>query len=209
MTEAETKVRQKRDTRLELLSAAEVCLRRDGYVELSTRRVADLAGVPLSQIHYHFGSKQGLVLALFDHLNQRLLQRQAAAFAEPMPLSRRWDRACDFLDQDLASGYVRILQEMIAASWSDPELAAAVRRELQGWFTLLSQLAEEAAQRFGGLGPFTPAEVSVLVGAAFLGGEAALLLGFESETAPVRQALRRFGELIRRAEESSADVPPK
>ena len=29
----------------------------DGYANLSTRRVADSAGVPLSQIHYHFGSK--------------------------------------------------------------------------------------------------------------------------------------------------------
>lgn len=193
----------RRDTHLELLAAAEVCLQRDGYGELSTRRVAEHAGVPLSQIHYHFGSKQGLLLALLDHLNKRLLERQAATFAEPMALSRRWERACDFLDEDLSSGYVRILQEMIAAGWSDPELAAAVRRDLNGWFVLLTALAGEAAQRFGGLGPFTPAEVASLVGAAFLGGEAAILLGFESDRAPIRQALRRFGELIRLAEQSS------
>ena len=37
----------------------------------------------------------------------------------PDPLWVRWDRACDFLDADLESGYVRILQEMIAAGWSD------------------------------------------------------------------------------------------
>jgi len=193
----------RRDTQLELLAAAEVCLQRDGYGELSTRRVAEHAGVPLSQIHYHFGSKQGLLLALLDHLNKRLLERQAATFAQPMALSRRWERACDFLDEDLSSGYVRILQEMMAAGWSDPELAAAVRRDLNGWFVLLTALAEEAAQRFGGLGPFTPAEVASLVGAAFLGGEAGILLGFESDRAPIRQALRRFGELIRLAEEKS------
>ncbi len=95
---------------------------------------------------------------------------------------------------------------MIAASWSDPKLAAAVRRELQGWLLLLSGLAQEAAERFGGLAPFTPAEVSVLIGAAFLGGEAAILLGFESEQVPIRQALRRFGELIRLAEGRSAEA---
>jgi AcrR family transcriptional regulator len=194
----------KRDTRLDLLAAAEICLQRDGYAELSTRRVADHAGVPLSQIHYHFGSKQGLLLALLDHLNARLLKRQAAAFAEPMPLSRRWERACDFLDEDLSSGYVRILQDMIAAGWSDPDIAAAVRRDLHGWFVLLKGLAEEADQRFGGLAPFGPAEVALLVGAAFMGAEAAILLGLESEDIPVRAALRRFGELIRLAEEMSA-----
>jgi AcrR family transcriptional regulator len=198
-----TSAASRRDTHLELLAAAEVCLQRDGYGELSTRRVAEHAGVPLSQIHYHFGSKQGLLLALLDHLNKRLLERQAATFAEPMALSRRWERACDFLDEDLSSGYVRILQEMMAAGWSDPELAAAVRRDLNGWFVLLTALAEEAAQQFGGLGPFTPAEVASLVGAAFLGGEAAILLGFESDRAPIRQALRRFGELIRLAEQRS------
>ena len=47
----------KRDTRMELLAAAETCLRRNGHAELSTRRVAETAGVPLSQIPYHFGSK--------------------------------------------------------------------------------------------------------------------------------------------------------
>ena len=109
------------------MAAAETCLRTHGHADLSTRRVAEIAGVPLSQIHYHFGSKQGLVLALLDHLNERLLERQSATFAEPMPLWRRWERACDFLDEDLASGYVRILQDMIAAGWSDPEIAEAVR----------------------------------------------------------------------------------
>ena len=194
----------KRETRLALLAAAEICLRREGYGELSTRRVAEHAGMPLSQIHYHFGSKQGLVLALLDHLNERLLERQTAAFSEPMPLSRRWERACEFLDEDLTSGYVRILQDMIAAGWSDPEIAAAVRQDLRGWFALLENLATEASQRFGGLAPFTPSEVAALVGAAFLGSEAAILLGFESKEIPVRQALGRFGELIRQAELSSA-----
>ena len=43
------------------------------------------------------------------------------------PLWRQWERACDYLDDDLESGYVRVLQEMIAAGWSDAEVAAAVR----------------------------------------------------------------------------------
>jgi AcrR family transcriptional regulator len=193
----------KRDTRLELLAAAEICLRRSGHAELSTRSVAETAGVPLSQIHYHFGSKQGLVLALLDHLNERLLERQAATFSEPMPLWRRWDRACDFLDEDLSSGYVRILQDMIAAGWSDPEIAEAVSRDLHGWYALLMGLAKEAGERFGGLGPFSPAEVACLVGAAFLGSETMLLLDLESDEIPIRAALRRFGGLIRQMEENA------
>jgi AcrR family transcriptional regulator len=197
---AQVAAAKKRDTRNELLAAAEICLR-DGYADFSTRRVAETAGVPLSQIHYHFGSRQRLILALLDQLNERLLERQAATFAAPMPLWRRWERACDFLDEDLASGYVRILHEMIAASWSDLEIANAVRGDLRGWFELLAKLAEEAGEKFGGLGQFSGAEIASLVGAAFLGSETMILLDIESDHVPVRQALRRFGEAIRQMEE--------
>ena len=93
-------------------------LRQNGYAGLSTRDVAAAAGVPLSQIHYHFGSKQGMVLALFEYLNAQLLDRQNAMFGDTaLKLSEHWDRACDYLDEDIASGYVRVLQELIAASW--------------------------------------------------------------------------------------------
>jgi AcrR family transcriptional regulator len=156
--------------------------------------------MPLSQIHYHFRSKQGLILALLDHQNRRLLERQADTFAQQVPLSARWDRACDHLDHDLAVGYVRVLQEMIAAGWSDPMVASAVRGFLLGWYDLLTRMAREAAERFGGLGPFTPEEVACLVGHVFLGSEAMILLGFETPQAPARQALRRFGDLLRQLE---------
>lgn len=195
------------ETRAQLLTAARTRLLQEGYARFSTRRVAALAGVPLSQISYHFGSKQGLVLALLEADNRRLLHRQATTFAEPLPLSARWERACDHLEEDLASGYVRVLHEMIAAGWSDAEVARAVRANLQGWYDLLNGLAEEAAQRLGGLGPFTPAEIGALVGTAFLGSEALILLGLESPTIPARQALRRVASLIRALEDAVPGKP--
>jgi hypothetical protein len=50
------------------------------------------------------------------------------------------------------------------------------------------------------LGPFTAGEIAALVSNAFIGGESLYLLGLERRGVPVRQALRRFGELIRMAE---------
>ena len=109
-----------------IMAAARSCLLADGYANLSTRKVADGAGVPLSQIHYHFGGKQGMVLALLDYENRRLVSRQRQMYAGPVPLWKRYEQACDFLEEDLASGYVRVLQEMIAAGWSDSAVAAQV-----------------------------------------------------------------------------------
>ncbi len=140
-TRAERRDQATADTHGAILAAARTCLLADGFANLSTRRVAEAAGVPLSQIHYHFGSKQALILALLEAENARLLERQRAMFGGPEPLWQQWERACDFLDEDIESGYVRVLQEMIAVGWSDAEVAAAVREDLSGWYTLLAEVA--------------------------------------------------------------------
>jgi AcrR family transcriptional regulator len=191
-------VKTKPDTSVALLEAAKKVLRQSGYAGLSTRGVADVAGVPLSQIHYHFGSKQGLVLALFEYLNAQLLDRQQALFHDPaLKLSEQWDKACDYLDDDIASGYVRVLQELNAASWSDAEVAKVVRAALKGWIDLIAELVRKSERDLGGLGSFTPEEVAALVGSTFIGSESHYLLGLEKKGIPVRQALRRVGDLIR------------
>jgi AcrR family transcriptional regulator len=196
---------KKAETSTTLLEAAKKVLRQNGHSGLSTRDVATAAGVPLSQIHYHFGSKQGLMLALFDYLNAQLLDRQNAMFHDSaLTLSQRWDRACDYLDEDIASGYVRVLQELIAASWSDPTVAKVVRTGLMGWFELIVGVARQAERELGGLGPFSTAEIAALIGGAFIGGESLYLLGLEKQGSPVRQALRRVGDAIRIAEAKSS-----
>jgi len=176
------------------------CLLSDGYASLSTRKVADRAGVPLSQIHYHFGSKRGMVLALLAAQNDRLVQRQRLMYGTHKPLWQRYEQACDFLEDDLASGYVRVLQEMIAAGWSDEEVAGHIVAMLRGWLEILEQVTREAEAKFGSLGPFSAAEIATLVGLAFLGGETMILLRDPAWAERARAGLRRFGDLLRQLE---------
>jgi AcrR family transcriptional regulator len=184
----------------QILEAARTCLLEAGYAHLSTRRVAEAAGMGLGHIHYHFGSKRNLILAVLARENARLLDRQRSMYGYDAPLWKQWEQACDFLDDDLRSGYVRVLQEMTAAGWSDPELAAAVRAFLQGWFDLLTDVAARAQERLGSLGPFSAQELAALVGDAFLGAETMLLLGVIDRDVPHRSALRRVGQWIREIE---------
>ena len=187
-------------TRTALLEATGRCIQAFGYAGMTTRRVAELAGVPLSQIHYHFGSKQKMVLALLEYETGKLLARQRAMVAQPVPLSDRWERACDYLDDDLASGYVRVLNEMIAAGYANAEIATEVRRLTGNWQSALHRLAADVAEQFGPFGTFSPGELASLIGMAFIGAEHLILLGVETEGRPIRSILRRIGELIRRAE---------
>ena len=189
------------DTRSQLLGATKAALLEVGYANLSTRRIADAAGVPLSQIHYHFGSKQNLVFALLDMENQQRLARQSAMYDAELPLWKQWQQACDFFDDDLESGYVRVLMEMTAAGWSNPEIARAVSGQMRAWFELLADVAERATQRLGRRSPFTAAELGALAGLPFIGAEAAILLGLDESSVAARSALRKIGELLRTIEE--------
>jgi len=185
-------------TRAGLLAAANDVLRAQGYARLTTRAVAAAAGVPMSQIQYHFGSKEGMILALFEHMNTRLLERQNAMFKDPnLTLSEQWGLACDYLDDDLASGYVRVLQELLAAGWSNTEIGRVVRDGIMDWITLLSDLARKVQDAYGLLGPFTPEGIAALVSSSFIGAEALVLLGIEDQGVPIRRSLRQFGEIIR------------
>ncbi len=184
-------------TKSGILEAARQVLHDGGYSGLSTRSVATLAGVPLSQIQYHFGSKDGMVLALFEFMNSQLLERQGTMFSDPdLSFSEKWALACDFLDTDIESGYVRVFQELLAVGWSNPEIGEAVREGLTGWINLLTEQAETFMTEQGFSHAFDAREVAALVGSAFMGAESAILLGIEQKGVPYRQALRRFGDLL-------------
>ena len=182
------------------MMAAEQCLQEDGYAALSTRGVAERAEMPLSQIHYHFGSKQGLLLALYEYLNTRLLERQQVMFEKNLPLSEQWQLASDYLDEDMASGYVRVLQELTAAGWSNPEIAAAIRQNQQGWIDLLTGVARRWAADRPSIGPFTPDGLANLVASLFLGIEARLLLQDKNQDI-VLQSLRDVGHFLKTVED--------
>jgi AcrR family transcriptional regulator len=191
-------------TKVALLEAAKDVLLSDGYTGLSTRAIAAAADTQMSQIRYHFGSKEGIVLALFEYMNAQLIMRQTDLFDDPnIALSAKWDVACDYLDEDIASGYVRVFLEMIAVGWANPQIGQAVRESLDEWTRLHSDLAREAERNFGSLGPFSSEDIPALVHSAFVGTEALYFLGSERNDYPLRRALRRIGDVFRFFENQS------
>ena len=179
-----------------ILHAVREVVLESGFAALSTRAVADRAGVPLSQIHYHFGSKEQMILATLREENDSLVKRQAEMFALDLPLAERWNLACDYLDDDLDSGYVRVLQEMMAAGWSSVEVRDAVDEVLAAWSGVLAEVVEQGRVAGANFGSFEVAEIVALVMSAFLGAESLSLLGLDRDQLPIRRALRRVGDAL-------------
>jgi AcrR family transcriptional regulator len=184
-------------TRQRIVDAARDVLMAHGHAGTSTRAVAEAAGVNLSQVHYHFGGRQGLLLEVLERENEALLARQNALYAAPGPLSEKWRLACDFLDGDLRSGYVRVLWELWGAGLTDPQIAAGWREAVAGWRELLESVFAAWVVDVGLELPIEPRVMATLVANVFYGIEVDLLAGLEG---PHREVLDAIGALIERAE---------
>jgi AcrR family transcriptional regulator len=191
-------------TRQRIVDAARDVLVSHGHGGASTRAVADAAGVHLSQVHYHFGGRQGLLVEVLQQENESLLARQRELYAVPGPLSDKWRVACELLDRDLESGYVRVLWELWAAGLTDRELAAGWRAAMRGWRDLLESVFATWAEELEIELPLRPRALATMVANLFEGIEIELLAGVE---APHREVLDAVGALIERAESAPAGAP--
>ena len=187
-------------TRRRIVDAARDVLLERGHGGASTRAVADEAGVRLSLVHYHFGGKQGLLLEVLERENELLLKRQQKLYAAPGPLAEKWRTACDFLDEDIRSGYVRVLWELWAAGLADETLAAGWRDAMGAWRRLLESVFAAWAEELEIELPLSPRALSTLLSNLFQGIEIELLAGVPEQDAPHGEVLEALGALIERAE---------
>jgi AcrR family transcriptional regulator len=196
-----------RSTRAQLIAAATDVLREHGYGATSLRAVADRAGVQLSLVHYHFGSKGGLLVTVLEELTRNLLERQQAMFAEDRPFAEQWRTACAYLREDVRSGYVRILWELWAAGLADPQLAERWRATQRGWKTVIEERLSRLETERGVELPMRPRVLTALIGNLFEGAEAEILAGVPEEETPHLEALDACAALIARAERKAKRAP--
>lgn len=134
-----TQAERRRETRARLLASARRTFARHGYHGTSLERVSENAGCTKGALYDHFGSKEGLFLALLDdQFAARIEQAQRGGELPPskvMPFDREF--ALLFLEFVCAAGRDAQLRRRLAARLSelrsqttervgDPRLAAAI-----------------------------------------------------------------------------------
>jgi AcrR family transcriptional regulator len=82
-------------TRAAILDAAEDIMREEGYAAVSSRRVAQKAGLKSQLVHYHFGTMDELFQALMDRAGEEYLARRLKALTSSNPLRAFWDVCID------------------------------------------------------------------------------------------------------------------
>lgn len=195
-------------TRDLILQAARRRLVGEGYANLSVREIAADAGVNHALIGYHFQGKQQLVMAVLDEANARLLERQVNMYGTAGTASEQWRQACAFYEEDLASGFVKLLMELMGASFHDEALRKEFTPRLLAW----QKLIEEAVDRFvaeTGLDlPVSARAISAGITWFWMGMEASMALGIEEKQGHQREALAAMATLLQRAEAGAGRRAP-
>ncbi|MGW0179163.1 TetR family transcriptional regulator [Nocardia sp. NPDC003345] len=168
-------------TRERLLAAAERLLLTERYDEVSVRGICAAAGANPAAVHYHFGSKEGLVAALLeDRLGALWADRLAEVTADPLPVHRIVDAVLEPFAQltadPLGRLHLRLLAQCVLGRRIGPWQQQWFR--IDSWYGLLPGIDERESgrrwmlafdliiTRFGGAAvddrPLTPRAVATL-----------------------------------------------
>ncbi|HEY5109843.1 MAG TPA: TetR/AcrR family transcriptional regulator [Acidimicrobiales bacterium] len=192
-----TQQERKADTRARLLAAAADLFAEQGIDAVSVDAVAEAAGRTSGSVYAHFGSKQGLLLALLDSWKDSvlavLLAEVAVSDSPAGQLAAVWTNVSDTSDQEAARWPV-LEHELWLRAARDSEVADILRvrnaealrysaRQLEGWTTAVG--AEPTAP---------PEELAVLVKALLTG--LALQKRLDPATVPDDLALRGIAALV-------------
>ena len=121
------------------LDAAERLLIDVGHSGITTRRLAEEAGVNHGLVHYYFGSIENLFVRVLERFTERLVDRQRALYARTdIAGVEKWRTAMSFLESDLAAGYPKIWLELQALAWNRPDLAERVAKVNGEWREVLT-----------------------------------------------------------------------
>jgi AcrR family transcriptional regulator len=131
-----------------LLDAAERLLVEIGYARITTRRLAEEAGVNHGLVHYYFGSMENVLVRVLERFTERLTARQRALYAADIPFIEKWRKAMTYLvGEDVE--YEKIWLELQALAWNSPALADRVARVNDEWRAVLTEAFEEPRRAYG------------------------------------------------------------
>jgi AcrR family transcriptional regulator len=125
------------ETEQALLDGAERLLVESGLAGITTRRVAEEAGVNHGLVHYYFGSVEHLLVRVLERFTERLIERQREMYAADAPFIEKWRTAMSYLDEDRP--YQKVWFELQALAWNRPELQERLAQVNGEWRAVLRE----------------------------------------------------------------------
>jgi AcrR family transcriptional regulator len=131
-----------------LLDAAERLLAGVGYAGVTTRRLAEEAGINHGLVHYYFGSNENLLVRALERFTSRLIARQREMYAADLPFAEKWQTAMRYLVSEDVS-YQKIWLELQALAWNNPDISARLAQVNAEWRAVLTEAFAEPRRELG------------------------------------------------------------
>ena len=126
-------------TREQILAAAAETLQEDGFAGATTRAIARRGGFNQALVFYHYGSLEGLLVAVLDRTAAQRLHRYRAELGNVGSFADLFARLRLLHQEDQESGHVRVLSQLIAGALTRPDLAPAVLERFAPWQSLTEE----------------------------------------------------------------------
>jgi AcrR family transcriptional regulator len=108
-----------------LLDAAEHLLYEVGYAGVTTRAVAESAGLKPGLVHYYFGSMEELLTQTLERFVDQLTEALEALYEDPnLTFAEKWRLGAQFWVNEPTARFPKILMELLAVGWNIPTLRA-------------------------------------------------------------------------------------
>jgi AcrR family transcriptional regulator len=131
-----------------LLDAAERLLVDVGHAGITTRRLAEAAGVNHGLVHYYFGSVEQLLVRALERFTERLVARQRDLYAADEPFVEKWRTAMRYLMSEDAT-YEKVWLELQALAWNNEGLRARLAQVNAEWRAVLTEAFAEPHRELG------------------------------------------------------------
>jgi AcrR family transcriptional regulator len=131
-----------------LLDAAEQLLVEVGHAGITTRKLAETAGVNNGLVHYYFGSVENVLVRALERFTERLIARQRELYAADEPFAEKWRTAMRFLVSEDVS-YEKVWLELQALAWNDQGLRERLAGVNAEWRAVLTGAFAEPHRELG------------------------------------------------------------
>jgi AcrR family transcriptional regulator len=166
-----------------IIDAAFTTLRDRGYAECSARAIAAEGGFNQAKIFYYFGSVNSLLVAALEASSLKQLAAYRDAVGGVTSVVELLAVVRERVEDDLATGHVRVLTELIGASSTDAALRAKVRELFEPWVEMTRETVARVTGSWG-LGEVLPSEqAAYAIVCFFLGVQQMVTLSGDAEPA--------------------------
>jgi AcrR family transcriptional regulator len=156
-------------TKGRIVDAAFQTLKEEGFAGTSARAIARRGGFNQALIFYHFGTLNDLLLATLDKSSSDRMSRYRDSIGKALNVDEKIQTATRLYREDLESGHITVISELVAGSLARPDLGPEVVARMEPWIEFAEGVITELLAGSMFEGTVKPRTLAFAVVALYLG----------------------------------------